>query len=136
MVGHPTPNSPVSESWLFPKKESKMATTAEQRKRLALAGMVRVDGLTANHPDGHTSQIEVRRGEAGAWARNNGKFVINTLDGEVWLGDDHCPETARQQWKLSQELCLAGGAWVPCSNGDYIFTNHLLRRLANPDWMP
>lgn len=117
-----------------------MATTAEQRKRLALAGMVRVDGLTAHypalHPDGNTIRIEVRRGDAGAWDRNNGKFVINTLDGEVWLGDDHCPETARAQWAIAQELCLAGGAFVPCSNGEFIYTNELLHRLANPDWMP
>jgi hypothetical protein len=119
-----------------------MATTGIQREKLALAGMVRVDGLVARLPGGGEQTITARGGDFGRWDTNNGKLVFITIDGEIWLGKTNVL-TDRQliRDELADELCNAngrarGGAFVPCSNGEALRDNDILARLGNPNWMP
>lgn len=118
-----------------------MATTENQRDRLALAGMVRIDGLTACRGD-ERILITSRLSEAGHWDTNNGKLAMITADNEIWLGRhdgsdplSHGGDSVRRT--LIQELCNVGrGVFVPCSNGEALRDNDIMDRLLNPDWQP
>ncbi|MDD3486954.1 MAG: hypothetical protein PHF35_01075 [Candidatus Moranbacteria bacterium] len=117
------------------------ATTPEQRARLVAAGFLRVDGLKTD--GGYI--IEPRVSHLGRHDSNNGKTVIVTEGGEVWLAVYSSP-TSLPDWErrgsslraeLYRELCPEGtGANVPCSNGEELNFRDVLCRLANPDWIP
>ncbi|OHA62932.1 MAG: hypothetical protein A2556_00670 [Candidatus Vogelbacteria bacterium RIFOXYD2_FULL_44_9] len=95
---------------------------------LTKGGFVNVTGLL---PFGGTSsggEIQVTDpNDFGRFGSNKGKSVIVTPQGEVWLGT-HLPES-----DILAKLCPRGeGARVPCSNGQYLTTFHLLHRLRDP----
>lgn len=113
-------------------------TSREERSELAKAGFVRVDGLPLYGIDGKQTVIigaSLRASELGRHDANNGKMVIVTLSGEVWLSsviDRWYPVENLLRWH-----CPRGeGVWVPASNGEKFCERHLWRRFANPDWMP
>ncbi len=119
-----------------------MATTQNQREKLAIAGMVRVDGLIARLPNGGEQVITARVGDFGRWDTNNGKLVFVTIDGEIWLGKTNVlTDRVQIMDELVDKLCnvngrARGGAFVPCSNGEALRDNDILARLGNPNWMP
>ena len=101
----------------------------EKLAALASLGFVHVTGLKVHGPmKGQEKEIEAMTKElVGRWDTNNGKVVLVTLDGQVWLGKGLLPN------ELVAELCPNGqGAFVPCSNGETIWLNEILDRLAYP----
>lgn len=111
-------------------------TTEDQREKLAIAGFVHVTGLTAFGLGEEKSVIgeNLPARSLGKFDSNNGKVVVVTIGGEVWLGSTmQNPHRA----KLVIEFCPNGrGAHVPCSNGEQLGMNDVLNRLANPDYNP
>jgi hypothetical protein len=94
-------------------------------------GLVHVTGLRSWNVNGsNPDPIQAHKAHLGCWDYNNGKLVVVTVDGEVWLGvaiaNFRCCPSHR-------EICPHGqGAFVPCSNGEELSTHSLLRRLASP----
>ena len=91
-------------------------------------GFVHVTGLPTWNLFGRPNYvIQAHQSELGCWSHNNGKVVVVTPDGEVWLGiwgGHSCP--------LSK-FCPNGiGAFVPCSNGEQIPMLLLLTRVKDP----
>jgi hypothetical protein len=91
-----------------------------------------VTGLqTTDCYDDEIGVIKAHEEHFGRWDSNNGKIVINTEDGQVWLAA-YSPDYKRQQ-VLAHSLCPKGtGAFVPCSNGETIHVSPVLRRIADP----
>lgn len=112
-------------------------TTPEERQLLRDFGFIHVTGLKV-YPDCirdgyHMGEINPVR--LGTWNYNNGKFVIVTRGGEVWLADGAV--TQRDLQDLLDRLCPAEPAGpVPCSNGEKIDSDDLIARLTDPDWQP
>lgn len=129
----------------------------ERAKKLQAAGFVHVTGLPCiNRPEmscylhacGATEAL-ARRGLVDDDAKpvrpkaeiivphlrwlgrsdyNNGKAVIYTEDGEVWLGTGKALNSG-----LHHVCCPKGsGAYVPCSNGEEIAMHLLMERVADP----
>lgn len=116
-------------------------TTPEQRAKLASLGFVRVDGLICNdpiRPNDRRQKLMAVDGQLGRYDSNNGRVVVVSEGGEVWLAFH--PGTS-DFWDRFQpvtgELCPKGqGAFVPCSNGESLSWHDTMERLANPDWQP
>lgn len=122
--------------------KTELKTTEGEQWLLRECGFIHVTGLrTHNHA--HPGDKGYRIGEnvplrqAGRWDSNNGKMVIITIHGEVWLAvaDRGGPVRGGTLKTLVSQLAPNGqGAYVPCSNGEEIGTHALLARAANPDW--
>lgn len=84
-------------------------------------------------PDATTSigeeryTIQAYRRSLGHCDYNNGKFVVVTPDGEVWLGTGAAAKT-----DVHEKYVSGRGAHVPCSNGESIEMHLLLERVADP----
>jgi hypothetical protein len=112
-------------------------TTAGQREVLQRLGFVHATGL---REIGGRSTAGVIIGDnlparyVGRWDHNNGRQCVTTLGGEVWI------RTSSKKGMNEQEitdLCPNGqGCYVPCSNGESIAFDDIMRRLVDPDWMP
>ena len=96
--------------------------------KLAVAGFVHITGMKVQRSlKDQESEVEARVRDLGRYDMNNGKTVLVTVDGQVWLGRGLLPE------ELIDELCPNGkGANVPCSNGESLEFNNLLYRMAYP----
>lgn len=70
--------------------------------------------------------IQASRDHWGHHACNNGKIVLITEDGEVWLG------TGGVDLKAVREYAPEPGAYVPCSNGDEVGMHLVLERVSDP----
>ncbi len=107
-------------------------TTQEQRQVLRDAGFVHVTGLQVYDHKGSPDYVigeKVRQSELGSSGYNNGKFVVVTVGGEIWLAvlREGIPEHIRR------EFCPNGsGAFVPLSNGEEVSQKCLLERFADP----
>lgn len=115
------------------------STTQAQRAALAVAGFVHVTGLTAWGPmEGSKSEVKVENvTDLGRFQSNNGKLVMVTIGGEIWLAMSIEKPYFFAQSELGRELCPRGqGAFVPCSNGEYLHFTDMLARLADPDYDP
>lgn len=76
--------------------------------------------------------IQARYNQCGYHGYNNGKTVIITEEGEVWLkaGGGYSDAMGLNPFK---EFCpKGGGAWVPCSNGQEVPMHLLMERFADP----
>ena len=89
--------------------------------------------LTFTQEEGYIIGQKLKPEEYGRWNYNNGKAVIVTLGGEVWLGTGVALKRMKQTTcpTLSQ-ICPHGeGGFVPCSNGETISLADLLARLTD-----
>lgn len=114
-------------------------TSKEERLALATNGFLHVTGLVEEHPLHQTGDRYI--GEnlparfLGHWDQNNGKIVLVTLGGEVWLRS--CGgEPVDASFLRTLAPNGRGGVYVPCSNGESLEFNVILHRLADPDWNP
>lgn len=109
----------------------------EIRQLLQKSGFVHITGLLYHDSalmdySGRLVQDRVKPGryECGCWDQNNGKTVVVTTEGEVWLSTaspDDVPDL--------ETICPRGrGAFVPMSNTDVVDANCLLQRVHDPDW--
>lgn len=113
------------------------ATSAEERLILSLNGFVHVTGL--QYFDGKTQESlgfigeQTLDNELGCWGRNNGKQVIVTMGGEIWLRSEISIHLIEEG--LFARFCPNHeGAFVPLSNGEYVSLHNLLSRVANPSY--
>jgi len=108
------------------KKNSK--NSEEMREHLRRLGFVRVDGLTEIGFRGERL-IAAEDRWLGRYDDNNGRTVVVTPKGEIWLADGVI---------VPKEILVPNGkgAYVPCSNGEKIAFGDLLARVADPDWQP
>lgn len=121
---------------------SKSMTTPEQREMLAKAGFVHVTGLWAVGPRGGKFRIGDYRHPKilGKYGIANGKIVIVTPGGEVWLAvagrEGQQPDEA--QADCMQVFCGEGGsgAWVPGAQGETIDPDQFAKRRLDPSWQP
>ncbi|MCX6766561.1 MAG: hypothetical protein NT170_02160 [Candidatus Moranbacteria bacterium] len=125
-------------------------TTSDQRGRLMAAGFIRVDGLTPRGDDWRKTDgvINSEAEQLGRYDSNNGRLVIVTEGGEVWLSLANYnlrlpPDLEQLRTKaldeLYREFCPRGkGVRVPCSEGGDgdLSWGSIIFRLINPDWMP
>ncbi|MDD4082102.1 MAG: hypothetical protein PHD05_01815 [Sphaerochaetaceae bacterium] len=102
-------------------------------EELRKAGFVHVTGLPVTHP-GDTGQpgdeehlIQASCRNLGRADANNGKVVIITTEGEVWLAIN-CQATRDTATRFAKDE----GAFVPCSNGESIQMYLLLERIVDP----
>jgi len=102
---------------------------------LRKAGLVHITGLPVCHP-GDTGQhgdaehlIQASFDQLGQGGVNNGKVVLITPGGEVWLG-----VYKAKTYSATREYATVGNgsAFVPCSNGETIYPTYLLERIADP----
>lgn len=83
------------------------------------------DGVEPNYPEEHV--IQASKCSLGHCDYNNGKTVIVTGDGEVWLAVGGARGS-----DVRCKYALVQGAFVPCSNGEEVPMHLLLERVANP----
>jgi hypothetical protein len=106
----------------------------ETLEELRECGFVHVTGLDTYENVGSVLEYGVVRAadeHLGRHDSNNGKIVIVTEDGQVWLAS-YGPDYQRKQM-LARNLCPKGsGAFVPCSNGETIHISALLPRVSDP----
>lgn len=103
---------------------------------LAKHGFVRVDGLRCSSPvRGDEYLIKPEPGNTYRWDTNNGKVVVVTPKGEVWLSAGTDITSIATEMVRSDEG-LERGMFVPCSNGEEISMGDLLNRLKDPQWQP
>ena len=113
-------------------------TSPDDRKRLRDNGFVHITGLGVyERPGGTCANYNVgeklTNQDLGKWNRNNGRMVIVTIGGEIWLSGE--PTNLPQLIPLLRELCPNGqGGFVPCSNGEEIATFLFLQRSQDPDY--
>jgi hypothetical protein len=104
--------------------------TLARAKHLQSLGFVHVTGLRAwgPSPNAEPYKIQACRDQLGCWNYNNGKLVLITKDGEVWLGAgmDPC------DLALLDIVPNGKKGFVPCSNGEQLATHAILRRVTNP----
>lgn len=111
------------------------STTEAQREVLQRLGFVHVTGLVQTDLRGRESVIgdNLPARWIGRWDHNNGRQCVTTIGGEVWI------RTRSKRGMNEQEitdLCPNGkGCNVPCSNGESIAFDDIMRRLVDPDWM-
>jgi len=112
-------------------------TDQNEKEALQKAGYVHVTGLEVRmltFTPGVKSEIigeKLREDEKGHWDSNNGKTVIITAGGEIWLAVN--PKELDEE--ILKRLCPNGrGAFVPLSNQERPASIHdFLARVANPD---
>ena len=102
-------------------------------EELRAMGFVHVTGMMTYDAGGTREgyRIEADKSGLGRWDYNNGKTVVVTVDGEVWLraGGDYGIGLPNPYAKF----CPRGsGAFVPCSNGEQVAMHQLLQRVADP----
>ena len=98
----------------------------ETLSQLAIAGFVHVTGLGTQILRVE-DVIKANERDLGRWNTYNGKTVLVTVDGQVWLGKGLLSN------ELVAELCPNGqGANIPCSYGEMIYVDRLLDRFAHP----
>src|SRR3989344_3284465 len=104
---------------------------------LMAAGFVRVDGLIARYPfGGEEYVIYGDSAQFGRWEQRGGFFSLITTHGAVWLRPVYWRGLKQEQEtfaKIISDFAPNGqGAFVPCSNGEYIEPYYLLCRASNP----
>ncbi len=106
------------------------STSTAEREVLRLVGFVHVTGLKVLH-DGWQRELyiigeKLTPNDLGKHGYNNGKTVIVTTGGEVWL------KAGSAQVDILQRFCPNGsGAFVPLSNGESVPLHDILARFAN-----
>ena len=116
--------------------EEKAKTPDEVREELRNVALIRVDGLKADWRDERGTYIigepsSAHLWQAGHYGSNNSYVVAVTAEQEIWLGAH-----SKEFFELVQHLRLEPGCNVPCSNWEEIATIDLLRRCADPDYVP
>lgn len=71
--------------------------------------------------------IRASRQTLGHYDHNNGKVVLVTDDGEVWLAVGGALAGG-----VHMKYATSGGVFVPCSNGEEIGLHHILERVLDP----
>lgn len=110
-------------------------TQKEIAQHLRGAGFVHVTGLPYRdlwREDGSPVEGRIKpvRSQCGRWDYNNGKTVVVTTGGEVWLSAGEAIGDLR-----ISDICPKGlGAFVPMSNSDEIDPHSLLHRVRDPYW--
>lgn len=101
-------------------------------ERLRVLGFVHVTGLPVCHPS-DTGQhgdaehlVQAASSQLGCSGNNNGKVVIITQEGEVWIA------VANMTTIMVTSNCHHSGAFVPCSNGESIHLHLILERMQDP----
>lgn len=113
-------------------------STTEDREALRSNGFVHVLGLRAHHSvdrhrtrDDYVIGAKLSADEVGKWDTNNGKIVLITTGGEVWLRATI--GSLDIILGLCKRLCPKGkGAFVPLSSGEEVSNHNLLKRVVNP----
>ena len=108
-------------------KEAIDAKRLARAKELMSTGLVHVTGLPVTRGDEECGPIQTRRNELAHHDANNGKVVLITEDGEVWIGVG-----SDAQHEMCLKYAREMGAFVPCSNGEQIETHLILARIADP----
>lgn len=90
-------------------------------------GLVHVTGLQLHNPT--TLKITAYEPSLGRYGLSNTKVVLVTECGQVWMG------ACFPDQDLVENLCpKGGGAFVPCSHGEVLDMDDLLRRFLYPYW--
>lgn len=108
---------------------SNKVRTSDLRKH----GFVHVTGLMMY--DGHgnsTRRIQPVRRQLGKHDDNNGKMVLITEDGEVWLRTSAGPYSLELSEVVELYAPNGRGACVYCSNGENLTTGDILDRVEDP----
>lgn len=115
-------------------------TKKERRQFLQEKGFVRVDGLTAFGPGPDEKRVigehlpDLLEEELGKWDYNNGVYAVVTTDREIWI---RAADGTRPPGSFFDVVTPnKSGCFVPCSNGEWPLSYHLLVRIANPDYQP
>lgn len=108
-------------------------TNEKERELLKKSGFVHVTGLRVQHPSGKFYIVGslLSKGDLGHWDRNNGKTVIVTEGGEVWLQPVHQPISDNV---LEYFAPHGQGAFVPCSSGEQPDFTEVMWRLFDPSF--
>jgi hypothetical protein len=109
---------------------TKLTLSAEKiarAKELVAAGFVHVTGLPTYNFGRPQYVIQATMDQLARFDYNNGKGVIVTVDGEVWLAVGSQLST-----DVTNKYAGRSGAIVPCSNGEEVPMHLLLERVANP----
>jgi len=97
-------------------------------RRLMEAGFVHVTGLPKHFGDEERENlIQAASDQKGHWDSNNGRVVVITQEGEVWLA-----ALTASTGETAAAIAPKSGAYVPCSNGETIHMCYILNRLADP----
>ncbi|MDO8571422.1 MAG: hypothetical protein Q7R79_01985 [bacterium] len=109
-----------------------------EKELLQSAGFVRITGLQIHSLNGESSRIEKETDitRLGKYDQNNGKVVIVTEHGDIWIGafQGLDRDQDRQMSVTIREFAPNGkGAFVPLSNGEICSTHDLLIRAGNPN---
>ncbi len=131
---------------------SRQKTTSFERQLLKLAGFFHATGLPLKNVRGREYTIGEFLPETwrGSWHHHNGRTVIVTMGGEVWLSlGEHmsCPDMTQIQGLLPAaiyKLCPRlrqpelGSRnfelFVPLAYGEHINPEAVVERMKNPDW--
>ena len=104
-------------------------TTEEEHQVLKKAGFIHLTGIGYRFnmkDDIERIGAKLNERQLGKYGENNGKCVVITTGGEVWL------KSGRLPGKIAERFCPnGGGAFVPLSNCEYINYNDLLDRIAD-----
>lgn len=99
------------------------------KDRLRAEGFLHVTGLMALDRRGNCLENPIQAGEHefGHWCTSDGRTVVVTIEGEVWIRDGIADKD------ILTEVCPKGSvAFLPCSRGETIPFHHVLGRIANP----
>ena len=131
---------------------SRKRTTAFERELLKTAGFFHATGLPLKNVRGREYTIGEFLPDTwrGSWHHHNGRTVIVTVGGEVWLSlGDHLPRPDMTQiqsplpaviYKLCPNLRQPElesrnfELFVPLAYGEHINPEAVAERIKNPDW--
>lgn len=103
-------------------------------QRLAKFGFVHVTGLTTYVADRPQYVIAGHVGSLGKHDSNNGTFAIVDYEGRVFISVLHEGLQSEDFKRILKDVAPDQGVYVPCSNGESVYSRDLLSRLADPQW--
>lgn len=112
---------------------TQLVINQQRTRELQSHGFVHVTGLRAYGPDSESSYvIQPQLYQLGKHDRNNGKMVLITEDGEVWLRSGAGITSLELSDTTELYAPNGAGAFVPCSNGEHLTTGDMLDRVMDP----
>lgn len=109
---------------------------------LMTEGFIRVDGLRCKPISGDeyiiAQGVKCASNPIIRWDSNNGKLAVILPTGTVWVraNDLNVGESIEKIKKAAGGIPMIIGCHVPLSNGEDATFGDILRRLADPEWIP